>query len=157
MNIMEFTALLWFGSQVAGFLGPLTGLRQSRSFSTRDVAKLVERRCPDKRIEDIVGHSLYAACCFQHSSSCVVQQFISRDMTVRPPIYPVFQGEPSNLRSLAGIVRDAIDLDGRGLIPLGLLLLIATPVARSAFSVFGFAGERDPICMSFSRSWCSRF
>jgi uncharacterized membrane protein len=32
---------------------------------------------------------------------------------------------------------------GRGIIQLGLLLLIATPVARVAFSVVAFALERD--------------
>jgi uncharacterized membrane protein len=32
---------------------------------------------------------------------------------------------------------------GRGWIQLGLLLLIATPVARVAFSVYAFARQRD--------------
>ena len=32
---------------------------------------------------------------------------------------------------------------GRGLIQLGLLLLIATPIARVVFSVAGFARQRD--------------
>jgi uncharacterized membrane protein len=40
-------------------------------------------------------------------------------------------------------LRDAIALRGRGIIQLGLLLLIATPVARVAFSIFGFAREHD--------------
>ncbi|MDA8243889.1 MAG: DUF1634 domain-containing protein, partial [Elusimicrobia bacterium] len=31
----------------------------------------------------------------------------------------------------------------RGLIQLGLLMLIATPIARVVFSVFGFLRERD--------------
>jgi uncharacterized membrane protein len=34
-------------------------------------------------------------------------------------------------------------LNSRGLIMLGLLLLIATPVARVIFSAFAFARERD--------------
>jgi uncharacterized membrane protein len=42
-----------------------------------------------------------------------------------------------------GIVQAARTLSGRGLIQLGLLLLIATPVARVAFSVFAFARQRD--------------
>jgi len=40
-------------------------------------------------------------------------------------------------------VRDALTLRGRGIIQLGLLLLIATPVARVAFSVAAFALQRD--------------
>jgi uncharacterized membrane protein len=41
------------------------------------------------------------------------------------------------------VVRAALTLSGRGLIQLGVLLLIATPVARVAFSVFAFARRRD--------------
>ena len=57
--------------------------------------------------------------------------------------YRVFQGEPQELRTISGILREAAQLRGRGLIQLGLLLLIATPVARVLFSVFAFLYERD--------------
>ncbi len=57
--------------------------------------------------------------------------------------YAVFRGEPSDLRALSGIVSDALQFRGRGIVQLGLLVLIATPVARVAFSVFAFARERD--------------
>jgi uncharacterized membrane protein len=57
--------------------------------------------------------------------------------------YRVFQGEPEELRTITGILREALHLRGRGLIQLGLLLLIATPVARVLFSVFAFLYERD--------------
>ena len=59
------------------------------------------------------------------------------------PAYADFRGEPADLRSPAGIVRAALALRGRGLIQLGLLVLIATPVARVAFSLFAFARQRD--------------
>jgi uncharacterized membrane protein len=59
------------------------------------------------------------------------------------PDYRIFKGEPSYLQSLGGVAGDAISLHSRGIIQLGLLLLIATPVARVAFSVAGFASERD--------------
>jgi uncharacterized membrane protein len=55
----------------------------------------------------------------------------------------VFRGEPQNLQHVSGIVDFALQLHSRGFIQLGLLILIATPVARVAFSVIGFAGERD--------------
>jgi uncharacterized membrane protein len=60
-----------------------------------------------------------------------------------PTEYRMFRGEPSDLRSVRGILRDALALRGRGIIQLGLLFLIATPVARVAFSIFGFAEEND--------------
>lgn len=59
------------------------------------------------------------------------------------PQYHVFVGEPTDLRTLSGIIKDVLAFRGRGLIQLGLLLLIATPVARVAFSVVAFAFERD--------------
>lgn len=57
--------------------------------------------------------------------------------------YGDFRGEPADLRSVGGIVRAALQLRGRGLIQLGLLVLIATPVARVAFSLLAFARQRD--------------
>ena len=59
------------------------------------------------------------------------------------PQLSVFAGEPEDLRSVEGILADARALRGRGLIQLGLLLLIATPIARVAFALGAFAAERD--------------
>jgi uncharacterized membrane protein len=57
--------------------------------------------------------------------------------------YRHFQGEPEQYRTVRGILREAVTLRGRGLIQLGLLVLIATPVARVVFSVFAFLRQRD--------------
>jgi uncharacterized membrane protein len=59
------------------------------------------------------------------------------------PHYETFHGVPADLRSPSGIVADAIALRPRGIIALGLLLLIATPVARVAFTIFAFFMEKD--------------
>jgi uncharacterized membrane protein len=59
------------------------------------------------------------------------------------PNYKTFIGEPSELRSVSGILKASLALDPAGIIQLGILLLIATPVVRVAFSVFAFAEERD--------------
>jgi len=64
--------------------------------------------------------------------------------------YRVFRGEPAELRRLGGILRQAATLQGRAIIQFGLILLIATPVARVAFSVWGFARERDSMYVSFT-------
>jgi uncharacterized membrane protein len=57
--------------------------------------------------------------------------------------YRTFQGEPAELRTISGILQLAREGHGRGLIQLGLLLLIATPVARVLFSVLAFARQKD--------------
>jgi uncharacterized membrane protein len=54
-----------------------------------------------------------------------------------------FQSEPDVLRYPAAIVRSALNGNDRGLIALGLLLLIATPVARVALAAFAFLREGD--------------
>ena len=59
--------------------------------------------------------------------------------------YGHFQGEPSDLRGFGGILAGAFEGRGRNIIQLGLLLLIATPVARVAFSVVAFTLERDRV------------
>jgi uncharacterized membrane protein len=57
--------------------------------------------------------------------------------------YRAFHGEPADLRYTHEIVQEALQLNARALIQFGLLLLIATPIARVAFSVVGFALEKD--------------
>jgi uncharacterized membrane protein len=104
----------------------------------------------DQRIENMVGNLLRAGV----SLSALVVFIGGVIYLVRhgrsPADYRVFHGEPSDLRNLSGIVRDAYGLHGRGIIQLGLLLLIATPVARVAFSIWGFAAEEDRMYMIFT-------
>jgi uncharacterized membrane protein len=60
-----------------------------------------------------------------------------------PVNYHNFQGQPSIDRIASEIVKGAIALRARSIIQLGILLLIATPIARAALSLVGFAFERD--------------
>jgi len=57
--------------------------------------------------------------------------------------YHHFQGEPAEFRTVSGIFHEALAGHGRGLIQLGLLLLIATPIARVAFSLLAFLYRRE--------------
>lgn len=57
--------------------------------------------------------------------------------------YSTFHGEPESLKSPKDIVHGVFNVSARAIIQLGLLLLIATPVARVAFSAVAFAIERD--------------
>jgi uncharacterized membrane protein len=59
------------------------------------------------------------------------------------PHYGRFVGESAELRSVTGILHATAAVQGRAIIQLGLLLLIATPVARVAFSLVAFLRERD--------------
>jgi uncharacterized membrane protein len=59
--------------------------------------------------------------------------------------YSAFQGEPAEYKTVGGVLRNVAALHGRGIIQLGLLILIATPVARVLFAIFGFLRERDTL------------
>jgi len=59
------------------------------------------------------------------------------------PHYRPFAGEPPDLRTVSGIVKGVATLKGRAIIQLGLLLLVATPVARVALAAIGFELQRD--------------
>jgi uncharacterized membrane protein len=54
-----------------------------------------------------------------------------------------FYGEPAEFRHFVGIIQAATDGSARGVIALGLLLLVATPIARVALAAFGFLREHD--------------
>ena len=67
-----------------------------------------------------------------------------------PEDYRLFKGEPTDLSHLGGIFRDAFSLNSRGVIQFGLILLIATPIARVAISLAAFLRERDWMYTAFT-------
>jgi uncharacterized membrane protein len=104
----------------------------------------------DRRIEIILGNLLRTGVLISAAvvllGACI---YLSRHAH-EPADYRVFRGEPSEYRSIRGVIQSVISGEGRGLIQLGLLLLIATPIARVAFSVVGFAIERDRLYVAFT-------
>ena len=102
-----------------------------------------ERSWTDKRMELFIGNLLRAGVLLSALMVLFGAVIYLVPHGQSPADYRVFRGEPSDLRGIGGILRDAVALRGGGIIQLGLLLLIATPVAGVAFSIFGFAQERD--------------
>jgi len=60
-----------------------------------------------------------------------------------PASYHTFRGEPETLRTVGGVIAGVLHGESIAIIQLGVLLLIATPIARVLISVIGFARERD--------------
>ncbi len=111
---------------------------------------MVKRAWTDQRIEDILANMLRAGVAFSaFVVFCGAVVFLARHGHEAAD-YRVFQGEPSEFRHVPGIVRDALAFSGRGIIQLGLLFLIATPVARVVFSIWGFAEEKDRLYVVFT-------
>jgi len=97
----------------------------------------------DKRAEEIIGVLLRTGVTI---AAIVVFAgaipYFLHHASVQPD-YSIFHSEPSELRHVSGILKSSSALDPAAIIQFGLLILIATPVARVAFSVFAFAEERD--------------
>jgi uncharacterized membrane protein len=104
----------------------------------------------DRRIEVILGNLLRTGVLLSAAvvlaGACVYLHRHAHE----PADYRVFRGEPSEFRTIPGVIQSVINGRGRGLIQLGLLILIATPIARVAFSVVGFAIERDRMYVAFT-------
>jgi uncharacterized membrane protein len=102
-------------------------------------------RWSDDRVEQAMGNLLRAGVILAATVVLVGGIFYLIRYGAISPDYRVFRGEPANLRTVSGILADAIELHSRGLIQLGLLILVATPVARVMFSVFAFMRQHDLI------------
>jgi uncharacterized membrane protein len=102
-----------------------------------------ERQWTDQIVEQWIGNLLRAGVTLAAAVVLVGGGIYLARYGRATPQYHVFRGEPADLRAISGIVKKALAFHGRGLIQLGLLLLIATPVARVAFSVAAFAIQRD--------------
>ncbi len=59
------------------------------------------------------------------------------------PKYHIFRGEPAELKSITGIIKNVLSLRSEDVIQFGLLLLMLTPVARVLFTFITFLHEKD--------------
>jgi uncharacterized membrane protein len=104
----------------------------------------------DEKLELIIGNLLRmgvfasAIIVFAGGIAFVVQDHAG------PVHYGTFQVEQSNLRTVPGIIRSAWSLRPGAIIQLGLLLLIATPIARVALAAIGFYLEGDHLYVAVS-------
>jgi uncharacterized membrane protein len=105
----------------------------------------------DERVEQIIGNLLRIGV----TVSALVVAFggllyLIHDGQQPAPRLQEFHPQPEQLRNLHDIFRQAATLNPLGLIMFGLLLLIATPVARVIFSVVAFASQRDHLYVLFT-------
>ena len=104
----------------------------------------------DQKLENLVGNLLRIGVSLSASVVALGGIIYLVRHGREPANYRVFQGEPSDLKNLSGIIHDAFAFRGRGIIQFGLLVLIATPVFRVALSIWGFAAEGDRVYMIFT-------
>src|ERR1039458_2037420 len=107
-----------------------------------------DRGWTDRRMDVVIGNLLRSGVVL----SALIVLFGAVIYLLRhghsPTQYRVFRGEPSDLRSVRGILRDALALRGRGIIQLGLLFLIATPDRKTdGYGETGVQTGALPICV----------
>ncbi len=102
-----------------------------------------ERRWTDQQIEVLVGTLLRSGVMLSAGVVLLGGAIYLLRYGAATPDYRVFRGEPSDLRSVPGILKGVLTLHGRSVIQFGLLLLIATPIARVGFSAVAFFMQRD--------------
>jgi uncharacterized membrane protein len=98
----------------------------------------------DTRMDQTLGNLLRAGVLLAAAVTAVGGAiYLAKRWNEGAPDLHQFKAPPADLSSVAGVAAYAFSGHGAGLIQLGVLLLIATPVARVAFSVYAFARQRD--------------
>lgn len=67
-----------------------------------------------------------------------------------PADFRIFRGQPAPLRSVEGVVGGLFARNSAAFLQLGLVLLIATPVARVALTLVAFVIQRDRIYVALT-------
>ena len=161
MNLDLFTLLIGLGALVAGFLGSLTGLgggvvivplltlgfgvlsRHHRWLRPRLIRGPIgqapagpegrahhRRPPPDRRA-------------LVHPRRAPRNDSVHRARRAARGDFRVFRGEPFDLTTAPAIVGAAVAGGREAIIQLGVLILIATPIARVLLSLVAFALQRD--------------
>lgn len=104
----------------------------------------------DRRMETIMGRLLQVGVLLASAVVLVGGFLYVREHMWDVVNYRSFASEPASLRSVSGLFRLLMEGDPVALIQVGVILLIATPIARVVFAVVGFALERDRFYVAVS-------
>lgn len=107
-------------------------------------------RALDHRIESTMGRLLQAGVLLASSVVLVGGLLYLRAHAGTTKDYRTFASEPASLRHPVELFRLLMTGDAAAIVQLGVLLLIATPIARVVFAAIGFAVERDRLYVAIS-------
>ena len=102
-----------------------------------------EGRLSDQAVEQLVGRLLQIGVAVSAIVVIVGGILLLVHHGGEVPDYATFRGEPESIRTLYGLVHGLMAVDARSIIQFGLLLLIATPILRVAFTWVAFLLQRD--------------
>jgi uncharacterized membrane protein len=116
----------------------------------REKPAVPERHFDDRSMEVTMGRLLQFGVLLASFVMLVGGVFYVRAHHDETPDYRLFRSEPQALRHIGGVMGGVAAGDSAAIIQLAVLLLIATPVARVVFALFGFATERDKLYTAVS-------
>jgi uncharacterized membrane protein len=107
--------------------------------------KIISKLHPaDHDIEQFIGLQLRFGVLF---SSCIVLVggilYLMQSGNMLLPHYQLFIGEKAGLTTGSEIWHGVTDMQAKGIIQFGVMVLIATPILRILFSLIGFILEKD--------------
>jgi uncharacterized membrane protein len=97
----------------------------------------------DQEMEKVIGNLLRIGVMLAGAIVAIGGVFFLIHHGLQLPQYKVFRGQPAELTAVHKIIDSALTFYPRAVIQFGFMVLIATPVARVALSVYGFLRQRD--------------
>jgi uncharacterized membrane protein len=109
-----------------------------------------EPRWSEHQVEQVIGRLLQVGVLVAAAVVAVGGALLLAQYGGDRADFRTFRGDPGPLGTLAGIARGALALDSRAIVQLGLVLLIATPVARVALTLAAFVVRRDRLYVAIT-------
>jgi len=97
----------------------------------------------DRQLEQMVGKILRVGVIVSALIMLVGAALYLATSAGARPDYHTFRGEPLSLRRVSAIVADAAAFHPKGVMQLGIVLLLATPLMRVVLSAISFAIQKD--------------
>jgi uncharacterized membrane protein len=104
----------------------------------------------DQRMETIMGRLLQAGVLLASATVLLGGVLYLRTNSGHSANYRTFTSEPDDLRHPLQLLHLLATGNPAAILQLGILFLIATPIARVVFAVIGFAIERDRLYLAVS-------
>lgn len=109
-----------------------------------------QRRFSDRQVEQFIGRVLQAGVLLAAGVVVLGATLLLQREGGEVADFRTFAGPAGYLRSVGGVVSAAMGLDPYAVVQLGLLLLVATPVARVALTLVAFAIQRDRLYVAMT-------
>ena len=101
-------------------------------------------------MEQVIGRLLQAGVILASIVVIIGGTFLLARHGAEGAAFSVFRGDSSPLRSVGATLHGALHGDPGAIVQLGLVLLIATPVARVALTLAAFVAQRDRLYVAMT-------